>query len=166
MLSLADYVILAVVGASSLLSLLRGFVKEAVSLAAWVLAFAVTGHFYDRLAVRLTYFNDAMVRIAVASALLFTLTLIVAGLCGNILRALITKAGLSGTDRLLGVVFGVLRGVLVVCAVLALLQILFKFHILTFIADEPWWKDSLFIPELTRIVSWFFVYVGTPSIGV
>ena len=75
------------------------------------------------------------------------------------------KAGLSGTDRLLGIVFGVLRGILVVCAILALLQIFFKLHILSFILSTSWWQNSVFIPELQRIVNWFFIYLGTPITG-
>lgn len=162
MLSLADYVILVICGLSSLLSLWRGFVKEAISLGAWVTAFAVTGNFYSALAPKLTFVDDAMVRTILAMVILFVISLLVVGLCGNVLRALISKAGLTGTDRLLGVAFGAVRGILIVCALLALLQILFKLHLFTFLQDEIWWQQSLFIPELQKIVSWFFVYLGSP----
>ncbi len=162
MLTPADWAIVAGVGASALLSLIRGFIKEAISLAAWVCAFLVTGKFYESLASKLTFFQDDFVRQGAAMALLFVVTLLVVGMCGNILRSLVAKSGLSGTDRLLGIGFGVLRGVLVVCAILALLQIMFKLHILTSLQEESFWTESLFIPELMRIVSWFFVYVGTP----
>ena len=79
-------------------------------------------------------------------------------MCGSIIRAFIHKVGLSGTDRLLGMVFGVLRGILIVCVILALLQIGFKLHILSFVADAPFYRDSVLIPELMRIVNWFFTY--------
>ena len=145
MLTAADWLILAVVVISGGISLFRGFIREAI-------------RFYEALAPKLTFFSDSIVRNTVACIILFAATLIVVGLCGTILRSLITKVGLSGTDRLLGVAFGVLRGVLIVCVILALLQIGFKLHILSFVADSPFYRDSLFIPELQRIVNWFFVY--------
>ena len=155
MLTAADWLILAVVVISGGISLFRGFIREAI---AWVSAFIITSRFYEALAPKLTFFSDSIVRNTMACIILFTATLIVVGLCGTILRSLITKVGLSGTDRLLGVAFGVLRGVLIVCVILALLQIGFKLHILSFVADSPFYRDSLFIPELQRIVNWFFVY--------
>lgn len=162
MLSTADWLIVAVVVLSGGLSLFRGFVKEAVSLVAWVSAFLVTSNFYEALAPKLTYFQDDFVRKTIACVILFVVTLIVVGLCGSIVRSLIDKVGLSGTDRLLGMVFGILRGVMIVCVLLVLMQIGFKLHILSFVADSPFYKDSVFIPELQRIVNWFFVY-GPPT---
>lgn len=162
MLTVADWAILAVIGLSALLSLWRGFLREAISLGAWVGAFVVTGKFYAALAPKLTFFQDGLTRSALAIFILFVATLLVVGTCGNILRSLIGKAGLSGTDRLLGAAFGVLRGVLIVCAVLALLQIGFKFGVLSFLTQKTVYADSLLIPELQRIVNWFFLYLSTP----
>lgn len=162
MLTPADWAILAVVVSSGILSLWRGFLREAISLGAWVGAFVVAGKFYSPLAAKLTYFQDGITRNSAAIFILFVVTLLLIGTCGNILRSLVKKAGLSGTDRLLGVAFGVLRGVLVVCAVLAILQIGFKFGVLSFLMSNPVYADSLFIPELQRIVNWFFVYLSTP----
>ena len=163
MLTAADWAIIAVVALSALVSVFRGFIKEAISLLAWVAAFVVTGNFYDTLADRYTYFEDSLTRTTLAVLSLFVVTLLVVGLFGRALDMLIKKAGLSGTDRLLGVVFGIIRGLLIVCAALALFQILFKLHILTFLQDEAVWRDSVFIPELMRVVSWFFVYLGTDA---
>lgn len=157
MLTTADWLILAVVIISGGLSLFRGFIKEAISLIAWVSAFIVASKFYEPLAAKLTFVSDEIVRKAGACVILFIATIVVVGLCGSIISSVINKVGLSGTDRLLGMVFGVLRGVLVVCVVLALMQIGFKLHILSFVADSPFYRDSLFIPELQRIVNWFFV---------
>lgn len=166
MISPADWVLLAIVGISGLVSLWRGFVKEAISLIAWISAFVITGNFYENLAVKLTYFQDELTKNVLAIIILFVGTLVVIGLCGNILKVLIKKAGLSGTDRLLGIAFGIVRGILICCAILALLQILFKLHILSFVLEEDWWKNSLLIPELQRIVNWFFIYLGTEPTGV
>lgn len=158
MLTAADWIILAVVVISGGISLFRGFIREALSLIAWVSAFIITSRFYEALAQKLTFFDDSVVRVTIACIILFVSTLIVVGLCGTIIRSIITRVGLSGTDRLLGVAFGLLRGVLIVCVILALMRIGFRLHILSFLADSPIYRDSLFIPELQRIVNWFFVY--------
>lgn len=164
MLTPADWLILAVVVISGGLSWFRGFIKEAISLISWVSAFIVSSKFYEQLSVKLTFLSsDEIVRKSAACVILFIATLLVVGLCGMLLNMLITKAGLSGTDRMLGIVFGVLRGVLIVSVILALLQIGFKLHILSFLADSPFYRDSLFIPEFQRIVNWFFVYGPTSA---
>lgn len=137
MLTAADFVIVGIIAISAILSLLRGFVKEAISLIAWIGAFVIAGNFYQQLASKLTFIGNDLGRNAAAIIGLFILTLLVVGVCGNLIRTLISKAGLSGTDRLLGIVFGIVRGILVVCAILAVLRIGFKFHILTFLLEEP-----------------------------
>ncbi len=88
--------------------------------------------------------------------------MLITGFIGTAICSLVQKAGLSSFDRLLGVAFGIVRGVLVLSAALALLQIAFRLHILSFITEKQWWSESVFIPELQRIVNWFFIYMGTP----
>ena len=91
------------------------------------------------------------------------MTLVVLGFIANTVSSLVKKVGLSSFDRLLGVAFGVARGILIVTAVLALFHMLFRLHILTFIQSYSWYQDSVFVPELQRIVNWFFIYMGTTS---
>ncbi|MGN0894618.1 MAG: CvpA family protein [Succinivibrio sp.] len=166
MLTALDWIILAVVGFSALTSVFRGFVKEASSIVSWVASFVVASRFYSQLAVYMTFSNDGLTRSVVASIILFVGTLLILGFISKVICSLVQKVGLSGFDRLLGVAFGVVRGVLIVCAVLALAQMLFKLHILTFVKDYSWYAQSAFVPELQRIVNWFFIYMGTPETGV
>lgn len=160
-----DWIILAVVGLSSLLALTRGFLREAISLFSWAAAFVIAGKFHEQVAKLLTFFNDEMTRTVLSVLGLFLGTLLVTSLIGNLATSLMSKAGLSYIDRLLGMVFGLLRGILVLAAVLAFMQILFRMHILSFMAEASWFKDSLFIPELSRIVNWFFVYMSSATDG-
>lgn len=162
MFTAADWIILAVVVVSGGVSLFRGFIREVVSLTAWISAFFVCSKFYEPLAGKLTYFTDDVVRKTLACIILFVVTLFVVGLCGKLISSLVSSVGLSGTDRLIGMVFGVGRGILIVCVCLALLQIGFKLHILSFVADAPVFRDSMLIPELQRVVNWFFTY--TPDL--
>ena len=152
-----DYAILAIVGISTLISLVRGFVKEAVSLVIWISAFFIASHFYVNLASLLTNISDQVLRNAAAIAILFITTLILGALVNYLIGQLVSKTGLSGTDRLLGLVFGALRGVLITSAVL------FFMDAFTPASSTAWWASSQLIPVFTLIVEWFFEYLKNSS---
>lgn len=115
-----DYIIIGVIGLSALISLIRGFVREALSLAVWVLAFFVAWTFFRELAQHLTWFSLPSVRLGVALAILFLTTLLVGGLVNYLVGQLVDKTGLTGTDRLIGMLFGAARGVLLVTLLILL----------------------------------------------
>ncbi|MBA6389257.1 CvpA family protein [Colwellia sp. BRX10-3] len=152
-----DYAILAVIGISALISLVRGFVKEAVSLIVWISAFFVASSFYLNLSTLLTNISDQLLRNAASIAILFISTLILGALVNYIIGQLVSKTGLSGTDRVLGVVFGALRGVLIIAAVL------FFMDAFTPASSSIWWQNSQLVPEFTLIVEWFFEYLKQSS---
>ncbi|WNC73505.1 CvpA family protein [Thalassotalea psychrophila] len=152
-----DYAILIIIGISTLISLIRGFVKEAVSLIVWVSAFFVASTFYQDLAAYLTNINDPMFRNAAAIAILFVITLILGAVINYLIGQLVTKTGLSGTDRVLGLAFGALRGALVVSAVL------FFMDVFTPAPESTWWQQAVLIPEFRVVIEWFFDYIKTTS---
>ena len=143
-----DYAIIIVIALSALISVLRGFVKEALSLAAWVLAFWVAFTFHQNLATILAdYIDTPSLRLISAFALLFVVTLIIAALVNNLVGQLVKKTGLTGTDRMLGVVFGIARGTIIV-AILVLMAGL------TQLPADPWWNDSVFIVHFQNMAIW------------
>lgn len=152
-----DYAIIAVIAFSSLVSLIRGFVREALSLVTWGCAFFVASHYYTYLSVWFTGFEDELVRNGIAIAVLFIATLIVGAIVNFVIGQLVEKTGLSGTDRVLGVCFGALRGVLIVAA------ILFFLDSFTGVSKSEDWSKSQLIPQFSFIIRWFFVYLQSSS---
>lgn len=152
-----DYAIIAIIGLSTLISLIRGFAKEAMSLVVWFAAFFIASNFYQELAVYLTQLQDKLLRNGVAIGILFVTTLILGALVNYILGQLVSKTGLSGTDRILGVVFGAVRGALIVSA------ILFFMDTFTGAASTQWWRESLLVHEFGIVIQWFFEYLEHTS---
>ena len=143
-----DIVILGIILLSALISLERGFVREAFSLAVWVLAFWVSWSFFRDLEVPLqAWIESPTVRLGVAFATLMIATLVVGGLVNFLIIQLVERTGMSGSDRLIGMVFGAARGVLLV-AVLVLLAGL------TPMPEEDWWLESGLVGYFQELSYW------------
>ncbi len=143
-----DWVIVTVIGISSLLSLSRGFFKEVLSLLTWIIAIVVAWLFGSSLSVHLEGMIDsALLREGAARLILFVAMLILGGLVNRIVAALVKFTGLNGTDRLLGMVFGAMRGVLLVVVAIGLLSY-------TPAKQETWWQQSRLQPDFLMMADW------------
>lgn len=143
-----DWLIVVVVVASGAISVVRGFVKEAISLATWIVAVWVALVFAPKLALLLPVsWESPTLRWGVSAVGLFMSTLLVGGLANFLVSTMVEKTGLSGTDRALGVVFGILRGV----AIVAVVVLIFSE---TSLAQEAWWTESRLRPAFEPIAEW------------
>jgi membrane protein required for colicin V production len=148
-LTTVDWVIIAVILISMSLSLMRGFVKEAIALVTWIVSVMVAMIFYPGMSVILEpAIQSHGGRVMAAIALLFIGTMIVGHIVGRLMHKLIKTAGLTGVDRAIGSVFGFARGILMVVIAVGIL----KSTGLT--QNFSWWSSSLLIPHLALFEDW------------
>ena len=137
-----DVVIISLIALSAILSLFRGFVKEALALITWLVALWVAMAFYEELAVWLSqWIATPSAQKVTAFGILFICVLLLGAMVNYLAGKLVDKTGLTGTDKLLGVIFGVARG----AAIVAILVLLAG---LTPVPQDPWWQDSQFMAIL------------------
>jgi len=140
-----DFTLIGVVALSAVISLLRGFIREALALVGWVAAVWIALTFAEPVAAMFSkHVSVPSVRTGLAFALLFIGTLVFSAVVVYLVGLLVDKTGLSGTDRLLGVVFGAARGV-IIAAILVMLAGL------TPMPRDPWWQDSTLLPHFQRV---------------
>jgi membrane protein required for colicin V production len=154
-----DIVILGVIGISALVSIVRGFVKELLSLIAWGAAFFLSINFYENLASLLTFTDDRSIKVVLALFILFVGTLIFIGILNYIITLALKKTGLSGTDRLLGMVFGTLRGLCIVLVVAAIFQLLINWGMFTSVTRSEWYTNAVVLPEINKIATQVLIQI-------
>ena len=148
-----DTLIIAIIAVSAIISLIRGFVQEALSLATWIAAFTLAWFFFRPLAVQLEPWIDvSSLRLGVAYGIIVLVVLLLGAVINHFMKTLVESTGLSGTDRLIGIFFGVARGGVVV-AILVLLAGLTPFP------GDSWWSDSRLLPYFQEMAIWMKGYL-------
>jgi membrane protein required for colicin V production len=141
-MTLFDYAVLTIVGASVVVSIMRGFAREVLALAGWVVAFVVANALSGAVAGSFTsVISDGSLRALTAFVAVFVMTLIAASLLAMGVSRLLKSAGLGLEDRLLGSVFGLARGMLIVMVMVLLAG-------LTALPRQPAWSDAMLSPPL------------------
>jgi membrane protein required for colicin V production len=143
-----DFTILGVLALSVLVGLWRGLVSEVLSLVAWVAAFWVAWTFGPVVAAHFEHsISLPAARILLGYGLCFAVVLIVGALLRFVVRRLLSGIGLGGLDRLLGMVFGFARGVLLVTLAVFLASF-------TGLTREAGWQRSLLLPQFAGVAAW------------
>lgn len=143
-----DIVILAVIALSVIVSLFRGFLREVFSLLVWILAAWLAFRFAAPLAGRMEPWIDLpSARVIIAFAGVFLVVLVIGGLINYLIGKLVASTGLSGTDRMVGALFGAVRGIAIVLVAVVLAGF-------TPFPQDPWWKASRLLPAFERLAAW------------
>lgn len=142
-----DLTIVCVLGLSVLIGLFRGLVSEVLALVIWAAAFWVAWLFGPMVSAHLTTISMPMLREAAGYASCFVVILVLGAFLRFFVQRLLISTGLSGTDRLLGMVFGFARGVLIVCVLVFLCQF-------TSFTREPLWRQSVLLPPFQNATAW------------
>lgn len=141
-----DTLVLAVIALSALLGLWRGLVSEALALLAWVAAFLAAKLFGNAVAGIIgNLLHDPAVRQIAGFAAVFIATLLLFAIARLLLSTLLRAIGLGMLDRVLGMIFGVARGVLLVLALVMLGG-------LTDLPRRHDWRDAALAPPLETAV--------------
>ncbi|HEY5800442.1 MAG TPA: CvpA family protein [Burkholderiaceae bacterium] len=136
-MTLFDYIVVFILVCSVVIGVMRGLVREVLSLASWIVAFVVANAYGEVFARFLpNVIPGATLRLIVGFVVLFIGTRLLMGLLSLAVRSVVEAAGLSLTDRILGALFGFLRGALFVLA-------LFMLGAMTTMPQQPFWKHAL-----------------------
>lgn len=148
-----DYTIIGIIALSTLIGLIRGLVREALSLVAWVVALWVAFSFAPHgSGLFASHIQAPSLQLAAAFASLFIITLILAAVVNYLITRLVDKSGLKGTDHMLGVLFGTARGVVVVSLVVLLAGA-------TPLPKDQWWQESVLINHFQPMAVWLRGYL-------
>lgn len=142
-----DYGVIAILLASLALGLWRGLIGEVLALLAWVLAGLAAWQLGPEVGALITAIADPGLRVLAGYAAVFVGVLIVLSLIKLAVRGLLKALGLTAVDRVLGVVFGVARGLLIVFILVAIGG-------MTSLPKEIWWRNaSLSQPLETAVLA-------------
>lgn len=156
-MSEVDLVILAVIAISALISFMRGFFREAMSLGTWLAAVLITLMFTSRFAVLLPMetVESPQARATISALALFVGTLLLGNLITWMIGRIMASVSLGLADRSVGVVFGVARGAVIVSL------LVLGANLIPELKQEVWWQQSLLLPRFQKVAA--FIHAQLPD---
>jgi membrane protein required for colicin V production len=142
-MTVVDIVVIFVIVVSALFGILRGFVKESVSLIKWVLATWIAATFAPKLTPLLPIDSEAASQ-ATAFGLLFVTVLIIGAVVSFVFVQFVKKTGLSGADRVFGFLFGFLRGGVIIVVFVVVGQTVA-------LSNQSWWQESILLKRFEDV---------------
>jgi len=155
-----DYILLGALAVSVVIGFFRGFFREAMSLVNWGLAAWLAWRFSPLVEPFLHAVSSPSLQLWLSRLIVFVLALLVGALLSHLVVMLVRKTGLNGTDRVLGMLFGAARGVLVIGILVIGFQMLEMDR-------EPWWQDSWVVPRTATLTEQLreFIDAGLDKLG-
>lgn len=142
-----DIAVIAVITLSALIGVWRGVIREVFALAAWIAAVVCMFLFGDKLAQMLPFAQDTpWLRLLAAYALVFIGVFVLLSVAGFLFSKVVSAIGLSFVDRALGMMFGVVRGALIVVLLVFVAGA-------TTLPQLSWWRDSVSAKPLAAMAA-------------
>jgi len=152
-LNQVDIVILIIMVLSSAFGLWRGLIKEVLSLLTWIAALLVSRVYSEPLAGLMTGMIESDgIRYVSSFAILFVIVMVLGTFLNFLMSKLLDVTGLKFADRLLGSVFGLARGVIIVLVILFVTSM--------FVSETELWQQSQLIPYGMALVEKSQVFIG------
>jgi membrane protein required for colicin V production len=149
-----DYLLIVLVACSLIAGIMRGLLREVIALVTWIAAIWVAWHYSSLVE---SYLGGALanenVRTWAARALIFIVIVLVGGVIGLLVSHLVRLSIFNGTDRAVGGLFGLLRG-LVMAGLFVMLCHAVRLE------GEPWWHRSLLVPYAEHAANVLRAMVG------
>jgi membrane protein required for colicin V production len=154
LMNVTDYLVIAAVIISAIVGALRGFLREAVALVTWLFALFIAWHFADLIEPHLGgLLSGSYVKPWAARVIIVLLILLLGAAIGALLNHFVRLSIFSGMDRFLGLIFGLLRGVVLLGVFVILGQLLR-------LDGERWWARSLLVPYGESVANGLRALVG------
>lgn len=151
-----DYSIVGVIGLSMATGLFRGFIKELVALCAWILAIGLALMYSPALQPKFQpYIHDKTACLVFAFIAILLATILLGGLVNALLSFILRRSGLSSSDRILGMGFGLARGVFIVALMMLVVKVTTASH-------EDYTQKSRLYAKFDPLVNWLYGY--TPDL--
>ena len=149
-----DWVLAVIILISTIIGVSRGMVREIFALIGWVAAFFVSLYYAGDVAQKLPLETvGPMLKMFLAVVLIVIACVFAAGLIGKLLRHILSSISIGAEDRLLGCLFGFLRGVLIVGL------LVYLGGSTEFVSKQIWWKDSNLVPYVEKGIVLFSPYI-------
>ena len=147
LLSTPDLIIAGVILLSILIGVVRGFIKESISLITWIVAICLAIMYASPLSAHISFTKSPLVHTLTAFLLIFVGMVFVGALINYMISSLIRRTPFSIPDKVLGSLFGLMRGI-------AFVTILVLLGGLTPLPEEGWWQQSYSIARLQVLAVW------------
>ena len=151
---LPDMIALGLIVISILISLVRGFVKEFISVVSWILAAWLSVRHSQALSKYITFTDVQSLRVFLAFLIIFVAMVFLGATLNFIIGQFVRKTPFSAVDRILGMVFGAARGILI-------LSVLVLLAGLTPLPRDTWWQESYAITRVQKIAIWMKGFLPT-----
>lgn len=151
-----DYILAGIVLVSVLIGVIRGFLRESIALLGWLVGLWMAWRYADLVQPYLGgLLRDTPLQVWVARLVVLLAVVVCAWLLGALLGYIVQRSGLTlGVDRILGGVFGLVRGVVIVGFAVMLAEA-------ADLPSEPWWNESKLLPLGREMASVLRGYVDT-----